>query len=342
MSRVLFDLDSRHSYNKLYPAYETIYKTLDNSNDAQIPKYINSSDLMIMKKALENIRIITNTANRNLVDLENELVERAAELGNNDAVSILAFEAILDNDRDSSDKIHAKKLIAQLLKIKHPLTTKMSGDLCLKNSLSEQAEDFYQKFLELEKDTFLSSEVYTILGKLYFEKPELIQSKQFFTKAIRTGPLDKVVTAHYYLGQIYAQDDLLKSRYHFELCASQGFKESFQQLGFMELNYFKNVTKAKEWFKLGVELQDLNCIIGLFDCFIRLKEWRNAYRSSQQLEGNLDESSLKHFKESREKTIKLLAENYMPPKKQFQAIEEYSRGNLSKPNMKQENDRWSI
>lgn len=314
MNRILFDLDSRHSYGKLYGVFESLYQKLDTPEEPEIPKFINSSDLMIMKKSLENIRIRSHTTNRNLLDLENELTEKAAEFGNNDAVALLAFEAIMNKSSPVDDRAYAKKLVAQLLQLKHPLTLKMSGDLCVENQMVSQAEKFYNDFLELESDTFLASEVYKALGKLNFQKPDLVKSKQYFEQSIKTGPIDKIPECHYYLGQLNSHDPE-RSRYHFEASASQGFLQSFRSLGFLELNYFNNVPKAKEWFKLGAELADFHSIIGLFDCYIKVNNFEAAKKVYDTLETSLasqnDPDKLKvweHFNSGRQYGITKIKE----------------------------------
>lgn len=309
MNRILFDLDSRHNYGKLYKVFESVYQKLDTEEEPEIPKFINASDLMIMKKTLENIRIRSHTTNRNLLDLENELTEKAAEYGNNDAVALLAFEAIMNKSSPQDDRAYAKKLVAKLLELKHPLTLKMSGDLCVQNQMLAQAEKFYNDFLELESDTFLASEVYKALGKLNFQKPDLVKSKQYFEQSIKTGPIDKISECHYYLGQLNAHDPE-RARFHFEASASQGFLQSFQLLGFLELNYFDNSFKAKEWFKLGAELSDIHSIIGLFDCFIKEDNLKAAKKTYSTLEVLLtkdgDDDKLKvwqHFNSNRKNGI---------------------------------------
>ena len=77
---------------------------------------------------------MTNSINVHLLDLENELIEQLAELGNNDAITILAFETvrkrqILKEIVDKEDYQHANELIKQLIDINHPLVFKMAGDL---------------------------------------------------------------------------------------------------------------------------------------------------------------------------------------------------------------------
>ena len=67
---------------------------------------------------------MTNSINVHLLDLENELIEQLAELGNNDAITILAFETvrkrqILKEIVDEEDYQHANELIKQLIDINH-------------------------------------------------------------------------------------------------------------------------------------------------------------------------------------------------------------------------------
>ena len=42
------------------------------------------------------------------------------------------------------------------------------------------------------------------------------------------------------------------------------------------MNYFRDPKKAQEWFKLGMELQQLSCFFGYFQCCITLKNWIGA------------------------------------------------------------------
>ncbi|CDR42050.1 CYFA0S08e03026g1_1 [Cyberlindnera fabianii] len=345
MNRVLFDLDAPHSFGKLYPVYESVYKALDTESEATFPKYITASDLMIMKRALENIRLQSHTANRHLVALENALLEYAAEAGNNDAVAMLAFEAIVSDTADQDDKTHAKKLVEALLKLKHPLTVKLSGDLCMKGERLEQAEKFYLDFLQLENDTFLASEVYKQLGVLNFQKPDLVAAKQYFERSISTGPIDKVADCHYYLGQLNAHIPET-GRHHFELAASQGFRESFQQLGFLELNYFNAPKKAREWFRLGSELGDVSCIIGLFDCSVTLGDFKHAYAAYNTLKTSLEDSETeenklvwKHFLESREKSLALMHDNFAPLNETLTKIKDFQE---TETETSKDNARWGL
>jgi protein MSS2 len=287
LNRILFDNDSRLTYSKFIPVLESIYSNLDDPQAIRLPKYVKSYDLMVFKSVLSTIRTTTNTINNNLLDLENELVEQAAELGDNDAISILAFETIDTRLSDKSkvsddDYKHANKLIKDLSEMKHPLTFKLAGDLAFKQKYYDQARDYWLQFIDLESDTITASHVYSNLGLYYFsyaETPDLSLAKKYFLKSIRFGELDKhIIKSHYYLGQIYVLVEPKLAKYHWEISASRGLKESFPSLGFLEMNVFQNYSKSIEWFKLGVEAsQDVTCMIGQFDCYMFLQDFKGAH-----------------------------------------------------------------
>lgn len=269
----------------------SVYDNLDKPEDIRLPKFVNHSDLMMLRSILYDIRSVTKSVNKNLVDLENELVEQAAELGNNDAIAMLSFEAIQNKSTLKEDYQHANSLILQLRESKHPLVFKLAGDLAFSKKYYPQAAQYWNQFLELENNTILASHVYSNLGIYYYHylspRPDLNEAKLHFEKAIQFGELDThIVKAHYYLGQLYAITDPELSRYHLQLSASRGLQESFPSLGFLELNVFNNIPKAIEWFKLGVESNsDLSCLIGQFDAHVRAGNDINALSVLANLEG---------------------------------------------------------
>ncbi|KAM9890814.1 hypothetical protein OXX69_012475, partial [Metschnikowia pulcherrima] len=66
-------------------------------------------------------------------------------------------------------------------------------------------------------------------------------------------------------------------------------QESLPSLGFMELNVFNNVSKALEWFKLGVEANsDVSCLIGQFDAHVRVGSSAKALKILTNLRGLKD------------------------------------------------------
>lgn len=294
MNRLLYDNDSRLVYKKVMTVLNSVYEHVDNPEQIQLPKFASHDDLMVLRSILYDIRNMTHSFNKNLVDLENELVEQAAEMGNKDAIAMLAFEAIQKKDTPKEDYDYANKLIIQLSDTKHPLVFKLAGDLASSKGLYAQAAEYWNRFLELEDNTILASHVYANLGAYYYQdaapRPDLNNAKVCFEKAITFGELDNhIVKAHYFLGQLYTLTDPELSRYHLQVSASRGLQESFPTLGFMELNVFNNISKALEWFKLGVESSnDLSCLVGQFDAHILLDNIPNALAILRNLDGIME------------------------------------------------------
>lgn len=283
VNRILFDNDSRLPYKKIVPVLQSVYEHLDSPENILLPNYTVHRDLMLCRELLKTIRNTTNSMNRHLVDLENELVQQAAELGDNDAITMLAFETIGSKTSSKEDYKYANDLVKKLTEMNHPLVFRMAGDLAFKNGLHDQAEQYWLQFIALEPDTVAAGQIYSNLGVYYFSylKPraDLTKAKVCFEKSIKYGELDTyILKAHYYLGQLYTITDPRLSKYHLQIAASRGLKESFPSLGFLEMNQFNNYSKAIEWFKLGVEASnDLTCLIGQFDCHILSKEFKSAF-----------------------------------------------------------------
>lgn len=282
MKRLLYENDSRLTYKKVIPVMKEVYKNLDTPGAICFPNYVNGNDLMTCKQILAAIKKNTNTINKNLLALEDELVEQAAEMGQEDAITILAFKVIEYPQSNRDDYKHASKLIKDLTERKHPLVFKMGGDFAFKKNFYEQAASYWQQFIELEPNTLLASEVYCNLGKYYFQfvrpRPQLRKAKLAFENSIKFGDIDSTtIQAYFYLSQFYAVTDPLLSRYYLTIAGSKGLMESFSSLGFMEMNVFQNYSNAIEWFKLGVESNnDLKCLIGQFDCYFKLTNYGKA------------------------------------------------------------------
>ncbi|CAD1813223.1 hypothetical protein FOB58_004937 [Candida parapsilosis] len=290
INRILFDNDSPITYSRMMPILTNIYNNLSQPSKITIPNTVKPSDLMVFRKLLTSIRSVTQSVNKNLLDLENELVEQAAERGDLDAITMLAFEKVRENVRGElvvdkaakEDLAHANKLITELTQLKHPLVFKMAGDLAFEKKVFATAVDYWQQFLALEDDTIEAGHVYYNLGYYYFSQPPPVQdlplAKKFFQNCIALTDLDLYSTkAHYYLGQLYLDTNPRVAKYFMEISASKSLLESFASLGFLEMNKFNNYEIAIEWFKLGVEAnRDLLCLIGQFDCYIKMKQWAAA------------------------------------------------------------------
>lgn len=320
MNRLLFDSDSRLAYRKVMPILTSVYENLDTPQEIRLPNYTVHGDLMMLRSILHTIRSGTNSINKNLVDLENELVEQAAEMGNNDAIAMLAFEALALPETLAADYKYANELVRQLTDAKHPLVFKLAGDFAFSKKYHSQAAQYWHQFLELENDTIMASHVHSNLGVYYYHylkpRPDLTTAKAHLEKAVRFGELDThIVKAHYYLGQLYSITDPVLLRYHLEISASRGLQESFPSLGFMELNVFNNVPKALEWFKLGVEANsDVSCLIGQFDAHVRAANNTNAINVLANLQGlkeKLDRVVAKGLKNVPEAYVELARSNHV-------------------------------
>ncbi|KAG7920087.1 hypothetical protein KL927_000767 [Ogataea polymorpha] len=310
IKRLLFDFDARMNLRKYMPVIQNIYDNIG-KDKLSFPPKVRGSDLLLFQKVLSEIRTQTHTSNQHLVRLEDELIERAAELGSRDALTIVSFRALRDQSGEytDEDKVQAKKFIDQLRKLEHPLVYKMGGDYDFDQGRYNEAVKQYWKFVKLDPNSFLSAEVYKTMGMIYFQQNQLLRAKLFFEKSIKLAPISRVAQSHYMLGLIYEVDPL-RSRYHFEMAATQGFKESFKTLGFMELNYFKNLYKAKKWFQMGAELGDHNCMIGLFDAYIQEKNWKAARRTMDMITKFSEQNGLElNMKSLRKDSVEQLIEH---------------------------------
>lgn len=325
LQKMLFDYDSRLNYRKYLPVITKIYDNLDSNELIEVPGSFKGSDLLLFREVLKEIRVKTHTINRHLLKLENELIEYSAELGDNNAVLILAFDCLKNADANTKEDVeHAKYLIKELHGLKHPLTLKLTGDLAYLGQHLDSAIKSYNDFLALENDTVLAGEVYQNLGLIHFQLQRLVVLEQNFQKLIKLTTLDKLSNSYFHLGLIY-EDDPKLSRYYYEMSASQGLIESFPSLGFLELNCFNDAHKLIEWFKLGVELGDFNCMIGLFDSFMQIEDYASA---SKMLDN-----------------IHVVIENRKPMSEQdFEAIrgEKIKELNAKVSKISQSQDRWNL
>ncbi|RCK65195.1 Protein MSS2, mitochondrial [Candida viswanathii] len=267
----------------MLPVLSTIYDNLSTPEKISLPGFVQGSDLMDFKQMLSTVRKLTSSTNTHLVALEAELIEQSAERGDLDAITLLAFETLGKTDKTKEDTQHANKLIGELVELDHPLVFKMAGDLAWSKNAHAQAVEYWKKFIALEPASALASQVYFNLGYYYFTylvRPDVVLSKLYFEKSVNVGDVSNdeyAVKSHYYLGQLYVENNPKVSRYHWEISSSKGLKESYSSLGFLEMNVFNNYEQAAEWFKLGAELSnDMTCNIGMFDCYRMLKSWKLA------------------------------------------------------------------
>lgn len=138
-----------------------------------------------------------------------------------------------------------------------------------------RAVSLYDHFLKLDPKSTVAAAAHRSLGMIFFRTQELVKAAEHFKHAVQLAPASDNAQAHFFLG-LLNEIDTLKARYHFEMAAKEGFRESFANLGYIELNVFNELKKAKEWFALGAELGVPECIVGLFDVAYRGNDWKRA------------------------------------------------------------------
>ena len=262
----------------MYPIFVQVSQL---TNKESIPwkkkyPYLKSSDIMQMRNVLVTLRMQNKFVHKDVLAMENKLLNIAAELGNNDAISILSFNAVkaLENDNtkdnDQNDVETANRFIKELYARNHHLTIKLIGDTFLKNKAYDKAEKYYKEFLKLENNTKLAGEVYGNLGEIQIKQVNgFLKAEKSWLKCIELLELERSSRWYFLLAKLYLSSEPLRAKPLLESCASIGFKECFKTLGFLELNYFQNYERAKEWFKLGMEITDLECFLGFFDCCLK-------------------------------------------------------------------------
>lgn len=298
-------------------AFSKVVDTLASCrDDMELPKKVTADDLMSLKRVLETYRKRTGSIISENVTIERNLLERAAELGDSSAIAILCGDVLSNSEANEEDKTHADSLLVELMSQQYALSFKVSGDLAYKMGMKKEALEFYQKAANIwEKKTVNSvtelpnrAECLRSIGVLNFNLGDAVRAKKYFEKAVAlSDDNSQVADCHYYLGQLYEYDKP-KACYHFERAAMSSLKESFAPLGFLYLNYFDSPDLAYEWFNLGTQLGEENCLMGLFDCFIKKGEYAKARAVALKL-SKLDNGN--SFLASRQNKLLLLDEKLL-------------------------------
>lgn len=182
-----------------------------------------------------------------------------------------------------------------------------------------RAISLYNHFLTLDSKSTVAAAAHRSLGMIYFRMQELVKSAQHFRHAVQLAPATDNAQAHFFLG-LLNEVDTVRARYHFQMAAKEGFRESFANLGYIELNVFHELNKAKEWFALGAELGVPECVIGLFDVAVRRKDWDKAKNIMERAE---KQGIAKMLHDVRKENIeKVLAETSFDPIVRKQHAEE--------------------
>ena len=254
----------------------------------QVPSKVSSQQLMTLKRILETHRRRAGVISKDAITIENNLVEKAAEMGNNWAIALLCGTAIADKNGSPQDREYGNNLLRQLMDRKFPLAFKIAGDLAYQMGHPEKAIRFYELAVDngLDDNALLVECLRNIgLISLMTDK-NVIKAREYFEIATQTAQdLKQVSDCHFYLGQILDQNKI-KARYHLQRAASVGLRESFAPLGFLLMNYFNEVQLAHEWFDLGSSVDDFNCLVGLFDSCVRLGDSKGAFAALGRIRSN--------------------------------------------------------
>ncbi|XBW35114.1 hypothetical protein QEN19_000676 [Hanseniaspora menglaensis] len=130
------------------------------------------------------------------------------------------------------------------------------------------------------------AKTYNNIAKIYLSNNQILDCESFFKQSLKNNENNmslKLVT-YYLLGLIYSTYDPSLAKQCFQIVAVEGFRESFKHLGNLEMNYYGDMIKAEHWFQLGIELEDKNCDMGMFDLKMELKEYLNAYAIIKKLD----------------------------------------------------------
>lgn len=299
-------------YRKVVRTYEACW----GDNNEVLPSGVKADDVYQLKTILETHRKRTGSINRQALSLESNLIERAAELGNNMAISLLCGRTLNDENAVEEDKEHAVKLLDELCELGFGPAFKIKADIAYKFGHVNKAEGLYQSCL----DSNLSSDLNTVkieclrsIGVIRFNTYDLEQAKLYFQLAIAEAERpDQVMDCHFYLSQIIEQDKDL-SRYHLEQAARHGLKQAFAPLGFLLLNYFNRPELAVEWFELGNSIGDFNSVVGLFDVSVRQGKLDIAQKALENIKKfTPDEATLEHFLTSRSQSVARVVEQIKP------------------------------
>lgn len=295
----LYEKKINLSYKKVIQTYEACW----NNEDTPLPAGVQAHDVYQLKTILEANRKKTGALSKTALLLESNLIEKAAEMGDNMAITLLCGRTLNDEKASEEDKSYAVKLLDDLCEIQFGPAFKIKGDIAYKHGHISKAEDLYQDCLDANLSQELNSvkiECLRSIGVIRFNNYDLEQAKLYFQLAIAEAEQpSQVMDCHFYLSQIL-EEDKDRARYHLEQAARFGLKQSFAPLGFLLMNYFNRPDLAVEWFDLGNSIGDFNSIVGLFDVSIKQKKYDVARKAFENIEKlTPDEDTLSHFKKSR-------------------------------------------
>lgn len=268
LKKYLYEFRVPLTYKKTMAVVEACLK------DEPFQKKVDPYTILQIKRALESYRKTEGKTSQSALNAEISLLERAAEMGNNSAISLLCGSRLAAKDCTKEDWKDGSNLLKQLMDQGFPLAFKVSGDLAYGLKQFSHASNFYS--LAIEKgleDQLLKTECYRNLGHIYFKEGHLLKSLHNFNLACSTAPDQRqVADCHFYMAQL-CESNRESARKHLEVAATYGLSDAFVPLGMLLLNYFNEPSMAKQWIKLGLVLDKTGeAAVGLFDVGVRLKD----------------------------------------------------------------------
>lgn len=272
LRKYFYELKLPISYNKASQAVASCLA------ETRLPKGVNASDLVTLKRALETWRRRESTVSRPAVEAEMALLETAAEMGDRAAIALLCGARLSEKSATEQDWKDGSDLLKQLMDRKFPLAYKISGDLAYKLGQLPQATKFYQLAVDngLE-DNRLRTECWRNIGHLSFKQGDLSRALSAFSEACQhAADSRQVADCHFFLAQL-REANREASRAHLEMAAFHGLSDAFVPLGMLLLNYFGEVALAKHWLALALVTDKSGAAaVGLFDAAMRLKDYSLA------------------------------------------------------------------
>ncbi|CCF56113.1 hypothetical protein KAFR_0A06780 [Kazachstania africana CBS 2517] len=285
INKILFQLDTPLTSKYLLPLYEDVFLGRRPSRKVSGDVYY------MMSEVLRKVKDRNRYEPMELAKLRKDLLFLSSLNGCNDGIAKLCYDIIKEDNESTDNKTKSKDLLLQLVKHGHLLSFKLVGDIYFyKTQEFDEAKRWYSKFVENYKDRIFDNEVLgnaaENLGIISFHDGDFELAERIFLKVIKMVPKAQCVRSIFYLSQIYIKYDPLKSKILLESCCSEGFKESFKEIGYLEMRYFENFERAMDWFKIGMESFDIECFFGYFDCSYRLQKFEQAshcYKSMLKL-----------------------------------------------------------
>lgn len=283
VNKILFQLDSDVTSRTILPIYESIY----NSNKIPTKYEKNGEVLFLMNQVLNKVRKISNYESTPLKHMRNFLLYKSANNGSNDAIALLCYVILSSKTTTTEKKKEAEKLLKDLIYHGHALSFKIVGDLNRLAGDNEECLRWYNKFLEQPNlADELRGDVLEKIGEIEYKADvkNIKKAEQKFLEVIKICKLQDCVKSYFYLAQIYIKYDPMKAKVLLEQCCTQGFKEAFKELGYLEMNYFRDYRKAQEWFKIGMEVFEVECYFGYFDASFTLEQYSKCLNCLKSME----------------------------------------------------------